>query len=401
MALRYLPSLVEEEVRQCALDHLGGHPLGNLEVARADRDVIESDDPDEPVIGGDGQATDAVADHQRSRLLELHIRLAGDHRRRRVVGDRPVPGLLLGEHAQGKITIRDQSAGVAVAIADDDGADPVVAHLLGDAERRSLAGGGDHVRGHDLAELHARNGNAPDRITSARSPLHSDRSQYDPAVATKAEKERFARGASYPCPACEAELFPWSAARDPIDRSMIVVDRCEVCRLSVTRAGSTPDIEAELAGWELSRSGASIAYRTPNQLSIQGGLGGAQWAALEPDRRRLHLNRYALRRLLQQRGIEVEGVKSRFTTRGYRSMLQTLINAFTLRDNFFANARAGRLPRSSGRERLEFGLDALVSALVAIPMAILALPLEAIGSLFGRSGEIDVEARMAQGAGGV
>src|SRR5262245_66638850 len=40
-------ALVEVEVGQSALDHLGGHPLCNFEAAGADRDVVEADDPRE------------------------------------------------------------------------------------------------------------------------------------------------------------------------------------------------------------------------------------------------------------------------------------------------------------------------------------------------------------------
>lgn len=212
-------------------------------------------------------------------------------------------------------------------------------------------------------------------------------------MATAAEKERFAEGTSYACPACDSELYPWSAARDPIDRSMIVVDRCEVCRLSVTRGAGSPDVEAELAAWGSARGGEIVTYRAPNQRSIQGGLGGAQWAGLEPDKRRLHLNPDAIERLLKRRGSEVQSVKARFTFEGYRSMLQTLINAFTLRDNFFQSARAGVLPTSRGRERLEYGIDMLVTVLVAAPLAMVAGLLEGIGALTGRAGEMQVKAR--------
>lgn len=42
--------------------------------------------------------------------------------------------------------------------------------------------------------------------------------------------------ASYRCPACEATLFGWNAARHPVDGSKLILDRCESCGLVVTRA---------------------------------------------------------------------------------------------------------------------------------------------------------------------
>ena len=214
------------------------------------------------------------------------------------------------------------------------------------------------------------------------------------AVATAAEKERFAAGAGYSCPACDAELFPWSAARHPVDRSMIVVDRCEVCRLSVTRGSAPPDVSAELVAFEAGREDGRVSYRMPNQLSFQGGLGGAQWAGLEPDRRRLHPNPDAIRRLLGRLGAEAESVDTRF---GWRGMWQTLVNAFTLRDNFLPSARAGRLPTATGKQKFEYAIDTVVTVLVAIPVALAATVLEAVAALFGRGGEMFVSTRERAG----
>ena len=76
-------------------------------------------------------------------------------------------------------------------------------------------------------------------------------------------------------------------------------------------------------------------------------------------------------------------------------MWQTLVNAFTLRDNFATNARAGRIPRSSGRERASFWLDWVVSVLVAIPTAIVAFPLEGLAAVLGRGGLIEASAEPA------
>lgn len=189
-------------------------------------------------------------------------------------------------------------------------------------------------------------------------------------------------GATYPCPACGAKLWGWTAARHPVGAEKLILDRCEDCGLVVTRAPEPPDVKLELS--LLEREGDQIV--APNRRSFSGGIGGAQWAGMEPEMRRLHLNPEAARLLLAAEGSEVKSVRARLSLRGYRLMVQTLINAFTLRDNFIANARSGRIAPGSGSERAKFMLDALVSGLVALPMAVLALPLEVVAAALARGG---------------
>lgn len=203
--------------------------------------------------------------------------------------------------------------------------------------------------------------------------------------------------AVYPCPACGSKLYGWTAAHDPIDRGRrIVLDRCESCGLAVTRAAEPPDPEAELEPLISATAAGKIEVRAPNRRSIQGGLGGAQWAGLEPDLRRLHLTPAALRLLLAKRGWEVERVGTPFTVEARRSMIQTMLNAFTLRDNFLRNARAGRLEPRTSRERLLYRLDWLVSVLVLGPAALFGVPLEALGAALGRGGALEATAKPAE-----
>ncbi len=199
-------------------------------------------------------------------------------------------------------------------------------------------------------------------------------------------------GAHYPCPACGATLYGWTAARHPLDGTKLILDRCEQCGLVVTRAEDPPDVAAELAALE--QDGLDLII--PNRRSLQGGIGGAQWAGMDPERRRLHLGPPSAGLLLGTRGLSVEGVSTRFGRRPYLMMLQTLINAFTFRDNFARNALAGRIrPEADRGKRMLFYLDALVSALVAMPLAIVALPLELAGSLSGRGGVMRLETSAA------
>ena len=199
--------------------------------------------------------------------------------------------------------------------------------------------------------------------------------------------------ATYPCPACGARLFGWTAAHDPIDRGRkIVLDRCEVCGMAVTRAPGAPDPDLELAAMLERLDGGELEVTVPNRRSIQSGIGGAQWAGLEPELRRLHLTPDALRRLLAKRGYELGEVKTPFTREARRLMWQTLVNAFTLRDNFHRNAKADLIPQITSKDRWAYRLDRLVTVLVAIPAGLFGYPLEALGALLGRGGVIEATA---------
>ena len=77
---------MEVELGQGSLDHVRGHPLGNLEVAGADRDVVEGDDAGQAVIFDDRQAAgvavvewaDRLGDRLPAERLELTIVPAAD-----------------------------------------------------------------------------------------------------------------------------------------------------------------------------------------------------------------------------------------------------------------------------------------------------------------------------------
>ena len=101
------------------------------------------------------QPADPVLDHQRRRLLELHLRLAGDQRPRgaaRSIG--------VSEPASSASTRIARSRSVTIAAGTPSGStmttEPtrVVAHQLGHLEGARARLGGDHGGGHDLAQLH-------------------------------------------------------------------------------------------------------------------------------------------------------------------------------------------------------------------------------------------------------
>ena len=85
-----------------------------------------------------------------------------------------------------------------------------------------------------------------------------------------------------------------------------------------------------------------------------------------------------------------------FRNRAFRLMWQTVVNAFTYRDNFIRNRRAGLIPDpETGRDRFLYGLDWVVSILVAIPAAMFALPLELLATAFARGGVMSATAKPA------
>lgn len=199
----------------------------------------------------------------------------------------------------------------------------------------------------------------------------------------------------YPCPACGARLFGWTAAHDPLrSGKQIVLDRCESCELVVTRAAETPDPEAELEVLLDETGDGLIRLVAPNRSSVQASIGGAQWADLEPELRRLHLTPEATRRLLERRGLEIVNLATPFSERSHAAMRQTMINAFTLRDNFLRNERVGLLGEpTTTRERMLRWLDYAVSYLVWVPSAIVAWPLERLAARLGRGGMLEVTAQ--------
>ena len=92
--------------------------------------------------------------------------------------------------------------------------------------------------------------------------------------------------------------------------------RCETCGLAVTRASIPPEVDAELDPLISEGPGGTLELTAPNRRSFGAGIGGAQWAGLEPELHRLHLNPEAVRLLLARRGLEVSEVRTPFVAEG-------------------------------------------------------------------------------------
>ena len=146
-------ALVEEEPGQRALDHFLGHPLGDLEVAGAHRDVVEGDDPDRrspSTIGSRRTRCWTISAAASSRSISGSPVTSGRDSGRRPARRRA----LLGERAHGQVAVGDHRRRLSPPRRRSRPSRRVVAHQLGDGEHVGVRPGGHHARGHDLAKLH-------------------------------------------------------------------------------------------------------------------------------------------------------------------------------------------------------------------------------------------------------
>lgn len=189
------------------------------------------------------------------------------------------------------------------------------------------------------------------------------------------------------CPACDEPLFVWVETEGWGPREDQVIDRCENCGLVVPRekAAAAEATAAELAN--RLRDGGSI--RTPNPASFQSWLGAENWAALRPGDASLHLSPKAAELLLAKRDLLPPRVRP-LAAASIASMWQTLLNLVTFHRDFAAEAVSGRLRPGTGRGWAAYTVDALITLLAGIPVAVLAVLLEGPALLFGRGGVIEL-----------
>ena len=183
-----------------------------------------------------------------------------------------------------------------------------------------------------------------------------------------------------PCPACGEPLFGWIDARPGLAGP---VSRCESCGLGVVGGpGSTAD-----ALHELDRLGSGQALAILNRGGFSSWIGGAGWAGLTPEARYLFTPE-AVRRLLAGRDQIVKSARWA-PGRGISTMWQTILNGFTFGRNVSLGALgwAESVPAGKPWQRR---LDGLISALVAIPALIFALPMELLAAALRRGGAISL-----------
>ena len=200
------------------------------------------------------------------------------------------------------------------------------------------------------------------------------------------------------CPACGEPLFGWlllGPGRTGGTNDSVVLERCERCRLGIAADLDSTDAASDLLGSLRPISGSRLELRVANRASIQASLGGEHWAALDP-RRRLYPTPASLPRLAAAAGLEIEELGYPRRGQGQAWMWQTILNAFTFNENFARRVRAGTLRPGGAVGRLKFGIDAVVTALLAVPVAIVSAPLELFAALAGRGGELVAVARRSE-----
>jgi hypothetical protein len=189
------------------------------------------------------------------------------------------------------------------------------------------------------------------------------------------------------CPACGEPLFVWVETEGWGPREDQVIDRCENCGLVVPReaapaaARAADDLVSRLPGGTIS---------TSNPASLQAWLGAENWAALRPGDRSLHLTPKSAELLLRKRGLDPPRVRQ-LAVPGIAAMWQTLLNLVTFHRDFAPEAVSGRLRPGTGRGRGAFAVDAAITLLAGIPVAVLAVLLEGPALLFKRGGVIELQ----------
>ncbi len=190
--------------------------------------------------------------------------------------------------------------------------------------------------------------------------------------------------AERPCPACGEPLYAWinAPAADPRNARTYVVDRCESCRLGAARIAELRSAAGLLA--------PGAERRLANCASWQAGIGGQHWAGLDLPDEPIILSPRSLELLLGKRGLRAGRRRQTVFGRNQAWMWQTLINAFTFHDNFAREVLRRRLTPRSSRNSVAFAIDAAISILAAIPVALVAMPLELVAVVLGRGGELAV-----------
>ena len=189
------------------------------------------------------------------------------------------------------------------------------------------------------------------------------------------------------CPVCGQSLYPWVTLPGADSAAERMLDRCEGCGVAVERNVSI-DLDAELEAISITLPDGSRSVEAPNRASLQAGIGGEGWAAIDiGEGHVLHTPR-SLDLLAERSGHTLESTGFAVMGRNQAWMWQTLLNGLTLHPNFAREARAGRLRPSSGRGRAAFTVDLVATALAAPLVALVSVPLELIAVALRRGGLI-------------
>jgi hypothetical protein len=127
--------------------------------------------------------------------------------------------------------------------------------------------------------------------------------------------------------------------------------------------------------------------RIANRASFSAWIGGAGWAGLEPGSHYLFTVE-SVRRLVANRDQVVTGTRWS-PGAGIAAMWQTVLNGFTFGRNVALGAlgRAASVPAEKPWQRR---LDTLISIIVAIPVLLVAVPLELTAAATRRGSAISM-----------
>ena len=179
-----------------------------------------------------------------------------------------------------------------------------------------------------------------------------------------------------PRPACGEPLFGWIDQRPGL---VGPVSRCESCGLGVVGDPGGPEEALRALDQLSSEETVTIADRG----GFSAWMGGAGWAGLERGARYLFTVE-AVRRLVAHRDQVLKSARWS-PGAGVATMWQTILNGFT----FGRNGALGALGRSAAvpaEQPWQRRLDALITIVVAIPVFVVAVPLELIAAASRRGG---------------
>jgi hypothetical protein len=184
-----------------------------------------------------------------------------------------------------------------------------------------------------------------------------------------------------PCPACGEPLFGWVKAPGP---DAPPVRRCEACGLGVVGPAASTG-EALQAMRSLPRAGEALRF--DNRASLQAWIGAAGWSGLRSGTRFLFTPE-AIRRLAADYDETPRRPHWRMAA-GIGGMWQTLLNFATFgRD--LGLGWAGAAEPVPARRRWQRRLDAFITVVLALPVLLVAVPLEAAAALARHGGVLSV-----------
>jgi SAM-dependent methyltransferase len=137
---------------------------------------------------------------------------------------------------------------------------------------------------------------------------------------------------------------------------------------------------------ELMGPGGRVIVSVPNLSSWQARLGGDYWFGQDVPRHLTHFTPAGIRSLCEQAGLPVESMNTWSLEQNPFGMWQTL----TSRASGSRDAVFKLIKRQPLGETVRTRVTSILGLLLALPLFLLALPLECLASVLGRGGTITV-----------